>query len=76
MEFTTVLMICAIAAFVITTLRRIAKNEIVDLIGAFCGAALFISILVVSFVLQDRSVLWALIFGFWACESTNDMNRG
>lgn len=73
MEFKTVLMICSIAAFVITMLRRIAKDDIVDLIGASVGAVLFILILVLSFLFEDSSVLWALIFGFWACESESNM---
>nr|DAH90927.1 MAG TPA: hypothetical protein [Bacteriophage sp.] len=73
MEFKTVLMICSIAAFVITMLRRIAKDDIVDLIGASVGAVLFILILIVSFLFENSSVLWALIFGFWACESESNM---
>jgi hypothetical protein len=73
MEFKTVLMICSIAAFVITMLRRIAKDDIVDLIGASIGAVLFILILIVSFLFENSSVLWALIFGFWACESESNM---
>jgi hypothetical protein len=73
MEFKTVLMICSVAAFVITMLRRIAKDDIVDLIGASVGAVLFILILIVSFLFENSSVLWALIFGFWACESESNM---
>ena len=76
MEFETLLMICAFAAFAITIGKRIAKDEAVDLIGSFGGAVLFISILIISFLFEDREALWALIFGFWACESTNSMNRG
>lgn len=73
MEFKTVLMICSIAVFVITVLRRIAKDEVVDLTGASVGAVLFILILIVSFLFENSSVLWALIFGFWACESESNM---
>lgn len=73
MEFKTVLMICSVAAFVITMLRRIAKDDIVDLIGASVGAVLFILILIVSFLFENSSVLWALIFGFLACESESNM---
>ena len=65
MEFKTVLMICSIAAFLITMLRRIAKDDIVDLIGASVGAVLFILILTVSFLFEDIIVLWALLFGYW-----------
>ena len=42
MEFKTVLMICSVSVFVITILRRIAKDEVVDLIGATVVAVLFI----------------------------------
>ena len=65
MEFKTVLMICSIAAFVITMSRRIAKDEIVDLIGTTVGAVLFILILTLSFLFEDSIVLWALLFGYW-----------
>ena len=69
MEFKTVLMICliicSIAAFVITMIRRIAKDDIVDLIGATVGAVLFIVILTLSFLFEDSIVLWALLFGYW-----------
>ena len=65
MEFKTVLMICSVAAFVITILRRIAKDEVVDLIGATVVAVLFILILTVSFLFEDSIVLWALLFGYW-----------
>ena len=65
MEFKTVLMICSIAAFVITMLRRIAKYEVVDLIGASVCAVLFILILTLSFLFEDSIVLWALLFGYW-----------
>ena len=68
MEFKTVLMICSIAAFVITMLRRISKDDIVDFnfIGAsVCACAvLFILILTVSFLFEDSIVLWALLFGY------------
>ena len=65
MEFKTVLMICSIAVFVITILRRISKDEVVDLIGATVVAVLFILILTVSFLFEDSIVLWALLFGYW-----------
>ena len=65
MEFKTVLMICSIAAFVITILRRITKYEVIDLIGASVGAVLFILILTLSFLFEDSIVLWALLFGYW-----------
>ena len=65
MEFNTVLMICSVAVFVITILRRIAKDEVVDLIGATVVAVLFILILTVSFLFEDSIVLWALLFGYW-----------
>lgn len=73
MEIETLLLIGTVAAFVITMLRRIAKDEVVDLIGASIGAVLFILILIVSFLFENSSVLWALIFGFWACESESNM---
>ena len=65
MEFKTVLIICSIAAFVITILRRITKDEVIDLIGASVVAVLFILILTVSFLFEDSIVLWALLFGYW-----------
>ena len=65
MEFKTVLMICSVAVFVKTILRRIAKEEVVDLIGATVVAVLFILILTVSFLFEDSIVLWALLFGYW-----------
>ena len=65
MEFKTVLMICSIAAFVITMLRRISKDDIVDFIGASAVAVLFILILTLSFLFEDSSILWALLFGYW-----------
>lgn len=65
MEFKTVLMICSIAAFVITILRRITKYEVIDLIGASVGAVLFLLILTLSFLFEDSIVLWALLFGYW-----------
>lgn len=58
-------MICSVAVFVITILRRIAKDEVVDLIGATVVAVLFILILTVSFLFEDSIVLWALLFGYW-----------
>lgn len=66
-------MVGAIAAFVITMLKRIAKDEVVDLIGTFAAAVLFILILVISFLFGESDALWALIFGYWACECENDM---
>lgn len=65
MEFKTVLMAGAFAAFVITMLRRIARDEVVDLIGSLSGAVLFIAILVISFLFEDSEILWALLFGYW-----------
>lgn len=65
MEFKTVLMICSIAAFVITMIRRIDKDDIVGLILASVVAVLFILILTVSFLFEDSIVLWALLFGYW-----------
>lgn len=69
MEFKTVLMICSVSVFVITILRRIAKDEVVDLIGATVVAVLFILILTVSFLFEDSIVLWALLFGYWTGNS-------
>lgn len=57
MEFKTVLMVGAIAAFVITMLKRIAKDEVVDLIGTFAAAVLFILILVISFLFGESDAL-------------------
>ena len=65
MEFKTLLLIGTIAVFVITILRRIAKDEVVDLIGAAAGALLFILILVLSFLFEDSEIVWALLFGYW-----------
>ena len=65
MEFKTVLMICSIAAFVITMIRRITKDDTVDLIGATVVAVLFLLILTVSFLFEDSIVLWAILFGYW-----------
>ena len=65
MEFKTVLMVCSISAFVITILRRIAKDEVIDLIGASACAVLFILILTLSFLFEDSSIQWALMFGYW-----------
>ena len=66
MEFKTLLLIGTVAVFVITILRRIAKDEVIDLIGASAGAFLFILILVLSFLFEDSSIPWALMFGYWA----------
>ena len=65
MEFKTLLLIFTVAVFVINILRRIAKDEVVDLIGAAAVALLFILILVLSFLFEDSSLLWALLFGYW-----------
>ena len=65
MEFKAVLMICSIAAFIITMLRRISKDDIVNFIGASVGAVLFILILTLSFLFEDSIILWALLFGYW-----------
>ena len=65
MEFKTLLLIGTVSAFVITILRRIAKGEVVDLIGASVCAVLFILILTLSFLFEDSIVLWALLFGYW-----------
>ena len=65
MEFKTLLLIGTVAVFVITMLRRIAKDEVVDLIGASAAALLFILILVLSFLFEDSSITWALMFGYW-----------
>lgn len=65
MEFKTLLLIGTVAVFVITILRRIAKDEVIDLIGASAGAFLFILILVLSFLFEDSSIPWALMFGYW-----------
>lgn len=69
MEFKTLLLISTIAVFVITVLRKIAKDEVVDLIGAAGGALLFISILVLSFLFEDSEIVWALMFGYWTCKA-------
>lgn len=65
MEFKTLLLIGTVAVFVITILRRIAKDEVIDLIGASAVAFLFILILVLSFLFEDSSIPWALMFGYW-----------
>ena len=65
MEFKTLLLIDTVAVFVITILRRIAKDEVIDLIGASAVAFLFILILVLSFLFEDSSIPWALMFGYW-----------
>lgn len=69
MEIETLLLISTIAVFVITVLRKIAKDEVVDLIGAAAGALLFILILVLSFLFEDSSIPWALMFGYWTCNA-------
>lgn len=69
MEIKTLLLISTIAVFVITVLRKIAKDEAVDLIGAAAGALLFILILVLSFLFEDSSIPWALMFGYWTCKA-------
>lgn len=69
MEIKTLLLISTIAVFVITVLRKIAKNEVVDLIGAAAGALLFILILVLSFLFEDSEIVWALMFGYWTCKA-------
>lgn len=65
MEIETLLLVGTIAVFAITWLRKIAKDEVVDLIGAAAGALLFILILVLSFLFEDSSIPWALMFGYW-----------
>ena len=65
MEIETLLLVGTVAVFVITMLRKIAKDEVVDLIGAAAGALLFILILVLSFLFEDSSIPWALMFGYW-----------
>ena len=65
MEFKTLLLIGTVAAFVITMLRIITKDEVIDLIGASVCAVLFILILTLSFLFEDSIVLWALLFGYW-----------
>lgn len=65
MEFKTLLLIGTVVVFVITILRRIAKYEVVDLIGVPACGFLFILILVLSFLFEDSSVLWAILFGYW-----------
>lgn len=69
MEIETLLLISTIAVFVVTVLRKIAKDEVVDLIGAAGGALLFILILVLSFLFEDSSIPWALMFGYWTCKA-------
>lgn len=66
MEFKTLLLISTFAVFVITVLRKIAKDEVVDLIGASASAFLFILILIISFLFEDGGIPWALMFGYWA----------
>ena len=65
MEFKTLLLIETVAVFVITILRRIAKDEVIDLIGASAVAFLFILIFMLSFLFEDSSIQWALLFGYW-----------
>lgn len=66
MEFKTLLLIGTVVVFVITILRRIAKDEVVDLIGVSACGFLFILILVLSFLFEDSSVLWSILFGYCA----------
>ena len=49
MEFETLLFIETIAICAITVLRKVAKDEAVDLIGALAFIFLFILILIISF---------------------------
>ena len=65
MEIETLLLISTSAAFAITVLKKIAKDKDVDLIGAFAVAFLFILILILSFLFEDSSIPWALMFGYW-----------
>ena len=65
MEFETLLLINTVAVFAITVLRKVAKDEAVDLIGAFAVAFLSILILILSFLFEDSSIPWALLFGYW-----------
>ena len=65
MEFETLLLINTVAVFAITVLRKVAKDEDVDLMVAFTGAFLFILILILSFLFEDSSIPWALMFGYW-----------
>ena len=65
MEFETLLLINTVAVFAITVLRKVAKDEAVDLIGAAAVALLFILIIVLSFLFEDSEIVWALLFGYW-----------
>lgn len=65
MEFETLLLINTVAVFAITVIRKFAKDESVDLIGAFAAAFLFILILILSFLFEGSSIQWALMFGYW-----------
>ena len=69
MEFETLLLINTVAVFAITVLRKVAKDEAVDLIGAFAVAFLFILILILSFLFEDSSIPWALMFGYCTCKA-------
>ena len=71
MEFETLLLINTVAVFAITVLRKVAKDEAVDLIGAFAGAFLFILILILSFLFEDSSIPWALMFGYWTGKAVS-----
>lgn len=66
MEFETLLFIGTIAICAITVLRKVAKDEAVDLIGALACIFLFILILIISFLFEDGEIPWALMFGYWA----------
>ena len=65
MEIETLLLISTSSAFAIMVLKKIAKDKDVDLIGAFAAAFLFILILILSFLFEDSSIPWALMFGYW-----------
>ena len=65
MEFETLLLINTVAVFAITVLRKVAKDEAVDLIADFAVAFLFILILILSFLFEDSSIPLALMFGYW-----------
>lgn len=65
MEIETLLLISTSSAFAIMVLKKIAKDKAVDLIVAFAAAFLFILILILSFLFEDSSIPWALMFGYW-----------
>lgn len=66
MELETLLLISTIAVCAITVLRKTAKDEVVDLIGALACIFLFILILIISFLFEDSDIPWGLMFGYWA----------